>query len=348
MPLIHDSIAFHNVAELEPVAGLAGLRLQRFPEFVREHLGFKSHSRGRFMSHRAAGCELRFVTEGAFVRISLSALECDTMVVVYKGDHAHSRHYLPAGVVTSLFLEDPPWFAQVDATQLQFRRFAPNVWRVMFHQDAVACFHHLDPFCFPVRPPGPDETPALTWLAYGSSITFGGNAFHPSNAYVQHAANLLKVDVLCKGMPGSCLCEPEVGAYLAGLPGWDFATLELGVNLVDWATPDEFEILARNLIATVHAARPDAPVFVIDIFPNRANHLLDRDSPAAIFTPLFNAIIPRLVTECAHRNVRLIDGRTVLADFSGLSSDLLHPSDQGHIAMGDALARLLGSVVRNV
>lgn len=31
MPLIHDLIAFHNVAELESVSGLAGLRLQRFP-----------------------------------------------------------------------------------------------------------------------------------------------------------------------------------------------------------------------------------------------------------------------------------------------------------------------------
>jgi hypothetical protein len=273
-------------------------------------------------------------------------LEFDTTVVIYKGDHAHSSHLLPAGVVTSLFLEDPPWFSQMDPSLLQARRFSPNVWRVMFHHDAVACYHHLDHFGHSVRPPGPGETPALTWLAYGSSITFGGNAFYPSNTYVQHAANLLKVDVLCKGMPGSCMCEPEVGAYLGDLPGWDFATFELGVNLVDWATPEEFEKLARNLIGAVHAARPEAPVFVLGIFPNRATHLLDRTSPAAIITPHFNDTLLRIVAEFAHPNVRFIDGRAVLADLSGLSSDLLHPSDEGHIAMGVALADLLRSTAR--
>ena len=82
MALIHDHLAFHNCEELEPVQGLAGLRLQRFPAAVRDSLGFKSHSRGRFFSHRASGCEVRFVTDGKFVRLSLSAIERDAEVIV--------------------------------------------------------------------------------------------------------------------------------------------------------------------------------------------------------------------------------------------------------------------------
>lgn len=343
--LIHDSIAFHNVAELESVSGLAGVRLQRFPAALRNGLGFKDHSRGRFYAHRAAGCELRFVSSGPFVRLALSAVEADTSVIVYKGDHAHSRHVLPAGVVTSLFLENPPWFSQVDRTMLRARRFAPDVWRIMFHQDAVACYHHLDTFGQEVRPPEPHEMPARRWLAYGSSITYGASVFHPPNAFIQHAANLLGVDVLCKGLPGSCLCEPEVAAWLAALPGWDFATLELGVNLVDSATPEEFETRARNLLATMHAARPEAVVFVINIFPNRADHLLDRQAPASVRTPVFNKIVQRLVAEINHPSVRFIEGRAMLQEISGLSSDLLHPSDEGHIAMGAALASMLGLII---
>lgn len=340
MPLIHDSIAFHNVEELETVPGLAGLRLQRFPAELRDRLGFKSHTRGRFYAHRAAGCEIRFVTAGPFVRVTLSAMETDTTVMVYKGDFAHSRHVLPAGVVTSLFLEEPAWFSQVDSAVTRGRRFAGTVWRLLFHQDATICFHHLDAYGHSVRPPERGETPARTWLAYGSSITFGASVFHPSNSYTQRAAGLLGVDVLNKGLPGSCMCEPEMADWLAALSGWDFATLELGVNLVDWATPEEFEVRARHLIATIHKARPDAPLHVINIFPNRADWMLDPSGLSAVRTQIFNEIIPRLVDQSDHPNVRFIDGRSILEDpWSGLSSDLLHPSDEGHVSMGTALAR---------
>lgn len=342
MPLIHDSIAFHNVAELEAVPGLPGLRLQRFPADLRDRLGYKSHTRGRFWAHRAAGCELRFVTGGPFVRISLSAMEADTVLLVYKGDHAHSRHVLPAGVITSLFLEDPVWFSQVEPESLHGRRFSPDVWRILFHQDAAVSFHHLESFGHAVRPPVSGETPARTWLAYGSSITYGASAFHPSNSYTQNAAHLLGVDVLNKGLPGSCLCEPEMADWLSKLPGWDFATLELGVNLVDWATPAEFEERACHLIITIHRARPDALLHVINIFPNRADTMLDRKATPAVRTPLFNQIVPHLVEKIAHPNVRFIDGRTILAEPAcGLNADLLHPSDEGHLAMGRALAEKL-------
>jgi lysophospholipase L1-like esterase len=342
MTLIHDSFAFHNVAELEAVPGVPGLRLQRFPAALRDRLGFKSHTRGRFYAHRAAGCELRFVTGGPFVRVSLSAMETDAVVMVYKGDFAHSRHILPAGVVTSLFLEEPAWFSQVEPALTCGRRFAPAVWRLLFHQDASVCFHYVDAFGHSLRPPAAGETPARTWLAYGSSITYGANAFHASNSFTQHAAHLLGVDVLNKGLPGSCMCEPEMADWLAALPGWDFATLELGVNLVDCATPEEFEQRARHLIATIHRMRPEARIHVINIFPNRADAMLDRDAIPAVRTPLFNQIVPRLVKEIAHENVRFIDSRMILPEVSsGLNADLLHPSDEGHLAMGRALAEYL-------
>jgi lysophospholipase L1-like esterase len=341
MSLLHDQIAFHNVAELESVPGLGGLRLQRFPAAVRDTLGFKPHSRGRFFAHRASGCELRFVAAGPFVRVTLSAQESDATVIVYKGDHAHSQHRLAAGVVTSLFLEEPAWFAQVDPAALGAHRFAPNVWRLAFNQDAVVGYHHVDTFGHALRPPTPGETPARTWLAYGSSITFGANTLHSPNAYVQHAAHLLGVDVLNKGLPGSCLCEPQVAAWFAALADWDFATFELGVNLAELASPDEFADRARVLLETIHRARPERPVFVLNIFPNRADHLRDRSAAAAINTPLFNAIVPRLVAEINHPNVRFIDGREILSGYADLHTDLVHPSDEGHLAMGRALARHL-------
>lgn len=73
--MIYQDIQFHNVAEIETIAGIPGFRLQRFPKEVRNMLGHKEHERGRFYAQKAAGCEIRFVTEASFFRITLRLRE---------------------------------------------------------------------------------------------------------------------------------------------------------------------------------------------------------------------------------------------------------------------------------
>lgn len=340
MSLIHDQIAFHNVEELEHLPGCSGLRLQRFSGALRNVLGFKDHTRGRFFSHRATGCELRFVTVGKFIRVMLSALDSDAEVIIYRGDYAYSRQLLKAGVITTLFLEEPPFFAQVDPAMLKRHRFAPQVWRISFNQDAVILYHGVDTYGHEVRPPLPDELPALTWLAYGSSITFGGNALFAPNAYVQRAALLLGVDVLNKGLPGSCLCEPEMAEYLASST-WNVATLELGVNLTELATPEEFAQRACALINVVHTRHSSLPIAVLDIYPNRADYFLDREHVSARRTASFRKIVRTHIDAHPHPMLRHIEADSILTDSLGLTADLLHPSDEGHLGMGERLAAAL-------
>lgn len=342
MSLIHDQIAFHNVEELEIIPGCSGLRLQRFPAAVRDALGFKTHYRGRFFSHRVTGCELRFVTEGKFLRLMLSALDADAEVIIYRGDLAHSRHSLKSGVMSTLFLEEPPFFEQVDSATLRQHRFAPQVWRISFNQDAVILYHHLDSYGQEVRPPKPDELPLKTWLAYGSSITFGGNALFAPNAYVQRAALLLGVDVLNKGLPGSCMCETKMAEYLASAT-WDFATLELGVNMTDHATTEEFKQLACALIDTIHGSNPSRLIFAIDIYPNRADFLLDREHLSARNNAPFREVIRHHIAAKNHPMLHHIPADSILREIAGLNADLLHPSDEGHISMGEHLADSLSS-----
>ncbi|MDX6765204.1 MAG: SGNH/GDSL hydrolase family protein [Candidatus Methylacidiphilales bacterium] len=342
MSLIHDQVLFHNVEELKSHPASGGLQLLRFPTALANRLGFKNHSRGRFFSQRAAGCEIRFITRGPFVRIYLSVLEQETSLIVYRGDHAHSHHVLRPGSVTSLFLEDPPFFGQVEPDIFPRRRFAPRVWRILFHHDALACYHGVESFGHDLRPPRAEEVPSTTLLAYGSSISYGANAFHPSNAYLQQAARATGMDLLCKAIPGSCMCEPEMVDFLASLQDWDAAFLELGVNMTGWATPEEFESRARHLVTTLHQAHPGKPVYVTPIFLNRAFHSRAQNDDT-LRTPLFNAIVPRLVATINHPQVRFMDGTALLPDADGLECDLVHPSDEGHILMGAALARLLAS-----
>ena len=43
--MIYKNIEFFNVSELEQVEGFNGVRLQRFPKYLRESLGIEGHKR---------------------------------------------------------------------------------------------------------------------------------------------------------------------------------------------------------------------------------------------------------------------------------------------------------------
>lgn len=66
--MIHDGLAFHNVAELRETPD-GGRRLQRVPEEVREHLNEGAQERMVVPS----ASELRFVSDDDAVRLTLSS-----------------------------------------------------------------------------------------------------------------------------------------------------------------------------------------------------------------------------------------------------------------------------------
>lgn len=342
--MIYQNMEFHNVAELQSIQNVAGLRLQRFPESVRYSLGHGDHERGRFYAERSVGCEIRFVTDAPFFRITLSAVENEGMVFIYKGNFLHDSFRLQPGVPTTLHVETPPKFETVNSSALK-APFSPAVWRILFGHEACFAFHHLETFGHAVRPPREGERPALRWLAYGSSITFGGNALLYTNTYIQQAAKRLGVDVACKGMPGSCFCDPLMVRYIAEETEWDFITLELGVNMRGRFTAAEFEERIRGLIREVQTHHPAKPVIVINIYLNEAIHLKDQNDRIAQDNWEFNRIVQQVVSELGSPNLHFIDGADILTDFSGLTTDLLHPSDDGHIHMGDNLARRLKAIL---
>jgi hypothetical protein len=171
--MIYKNIEFHNVAELEQMEGFPGLRLQRFPRVLRDKLGSVQHFRGRFVSQKSPGCEMRFVTEGKVVNVSLSALDADGEVLVYKGNFFYARYKLCAGVVTTFQLEEPTHFSEVETEALNGYSFSEKVWRIFFNNGYSAVFNEIDSLGYTIRPPKTSELPKLRWLAYGSSITQG-------------------------------------------------------------------------------------------------------------------------------------------------------------------------------
>ncbi|RTE10633.1 SGNH/GDSL hydrolase family protein [Paenibacillus whitsoniae] len=335
-----DQVYFHNVAELEERAFLPGLRLQRFPKEVREALTAK----GRTAAVESSGCELRFVTEAKVFRLTLAAQEKDGQVLVFKGDLFHAAYTLKAGVFTTLELEQPDRFAEVPEALLTSGAFSPQVWRVYFERYS-AVVADIDTFGYGLRPPRQEEMPSLTMLAYGSSITHGVGAISHYNCYAQQTGRRLGVDVLNMGLSGSCFCEPEVARHFAVREDWDFAYLELGVNMRAVVPVEEFERRVNLMLDGLIERHPTKPIFLTTIYPNRATHFFDTSHPYAVAELAFNDVLKRYRETKRHENLFLLDGREIMTDFTSLTTDLIHPSEYGHMRMGEQLASLLGATV---
>lgn len=328
--LIHQNIEFHNAGALETLCGMPGLCPVRVPASVRHRLC----SGTRVVSESASGVELRFVAPGGKVRLAFAAQEQEVQLHVYRGAFDVSNPRIPAGEQRVITLDPPERFGLTQASALQSGAFSPEVWRVVI-SGGVLGFLGLDDFGTPVRPPAAAETPAVRWLAYGSSITQSW-----AKGYPHQAARRLGIDVLNKGMSGNCHIEPEMADYLAELD-WEIATLELGVNMRVRYTPEAFASRARDLIDRLRAAKPRAPLVLITTFRNLDHFPAATPPPAAERQTAFDRILRQLHQERNDPHLHLLEGLDLLQDFSAFSADLLHPSDYGQQQIGENLANAL-------
>jgi len=323
-----SSLEFHNLIP-EPCASGGGLLLPRYPRQVRGRM----ESPGFYTSEESAGGELRFVTPALHLRVYVTCLTQDGEVAVYRGEFLHSVHQVRQGGLQCIHVAVPEMFARVQPAALS-GAFHSDVWRFVFNRGAYV-LQGVETFGQPIRPPRAEEKPKLRWLAYGSSITHSSR-----NGYPHQAARRLGVDVQNKGLSGSCYIEREAADFIAAECEWDLATLELGINMRNQFTAEEFEKRARYLVHRCQEAKPGRPLFLISIFPNAANHLIEPDHGAKNQAE-FVAILNRIADENRGKNVTLFDGGAILKNFSSLGVDLLHPSDFGHVLMGENLANLL-------
>lgn len=296
--------------------------------------------RGRFISEEATGCELRFVTDAKHVRVTLGMPETDGRVRIYKGGLLHSEHELQAGAIRTLHLEEPvARFGMVDRKHLLKSGFAPEVWRIIFG-NSQAVFYGLNAFGYAIRPPSREEMPIRKWLAYGSSITHGLD--NAPLSYIQQAARRLGADVMNLGMSGSCQCEPETADFIAGREDWQLATFELGVNMRDNTTEEQFRSRTGDLLEKVIERHPDHPLFLITIYPNFATFAGSETTERDL---RFNQILREHAERLRHPLLHLIEGSDIMRDMSGMTCDLIHPSEYGHMQMGEELAQRMSQLL---
>jgi lysophospholipase L1-like esterase len=337
--LIHDNIAFHNAAALESRAGLPGLAMVRVPAGVRKHL----NPGARFTGAESTGVEMRFVCDSAPLRVAVSAQEKAVSVEVYRGGFECASHSIAAGAVKMIDLGQPDPMRNFDLSQTDTGPFSPNLWRLVF-SGGCAAYLGIEAPGYTIRPPRSDELPSVRWLAYGSSITQSW-----SRGYPHMAARALKVDVLNKGLSGSCHFEPELADHFATNETWDLATLELGVNVRGLFSPETFRERATYFLNRLRESRPEAPIALITHYVNRDHlpHKTEGQTNAGKAQDAYDDILRDLASR-GDPNTHLFEGREILADFEGLSGDLLHPSQYGHIHMGWNLAQKLRPIVLSI
>ena len=332
----HDQLAFHNVAELIPAPG-GGFQLARFPRDAWSPLD----SPGADIVRRSDGCEIRFVTNSPRVRIFLRSLHGNADIVHLRGNqHVDSEGRIEAGKIHGIQIELPPLEANRADAVRDLGGFSQQVCRI-YSCGAPLVYHGVDSMGGDLRPPNADELPKRRWLAYGSSITQGGGTFHN---YINAAAQMLEAQVCNLGMAGSCFIEKQIADFIASREDWDFASFELGVNMVSPGSDNgRFAEKVNYQLDNVTARHPLKPAFLITIFDFGCFHekeCSDWQRDAHMKNSILSAAVARYPG-----HVHLIDGRSLVADFRGFKTDLLHPEPFASTRIGLSLAAAIAPVL---
>ena len=333
--MIFENVELHNTAEVKDGPN-GGVRLQRVPDSVRQHLNPGAQDRVL-----RPGCgEIRLVSEpGETIELTLAGVGGGLRVVPFFGPFRHGDPFvIGAEPQTVKLTMHERVLGSLPALEKLRLPFSPRVCRLMLWGGQVE-FHGAEGNG--IRPPTADELPSLRYLSYGTSITHGSSATWPHLAYVAQVARRLGADLLNFGVGGSCHCEPQFADYLASREDWDVATLALSVNMMGF-TPEEFRKRVTYLVSTVAGSNTDRPVVCITLYRYFGDREID---PTAYDIPskadLFREILRETVGQCPHPNVHVLEGREMLTDLGGLTSDLIHPADDAMIQMGENIARRL-------
>lgn len=326
--MLEGRVGLHNIAEL--IEESTGIGFSRIPLALRETLNDNARLRATFTT----GCELRFNLHGTQAVITLQMLEQPALVELYNGTF-FAGAYIVQTTPTSITLVPPP---RLDLLRTLHRReqsaFDPDLYRVVLPWTPEVRLLALEG---ELEPPRADQMPVHRWLAYGSSITQGNSGVRPSGMYPMRAAQRLGIDLLNFGFGGGAHLEPQLADYIAGRPDWDFASLELGINLVNRDISEEaFAARVNYFVGTIAAI--GKPIFVIDMFPFYG----DYDERLGERPHRFREIVRTVVAD--YVNAVSLPGNALMMPLQ-LQADALHPSPQGMEEIAANLARAISSVV---
>ncbi|HSI82461.1 MAG: GDSL-type esterase/lipase family protein, partial [Candidatus Methylacidiphilales bacterium] len=191
-----------------------------------------------------------------------------------------------------------------------------------------------------IEPPVRSDIPARHYLAYGSSITHGAYTPLGTATYPAIIAQQLGTDVSNLGLGGGAHLEPEMADWLAERQDWDFASLELGINLLGGIEVATFRSRVRRFLTPFADDSPlrnvrRRPVICLDVLCNARDVTpghKDRDKAESFRNVVSEEVAALNCPWISHAPFR--DAVSI----SALSDDLLHPSSAGFEEIGRHLA----------
>lgn len=296
----------------------------------------------------ATGVELRFVLKGDKATIRMRTYDDEPKTEgrfhVYRGgiqgiwsDHEVHRHI--TGRTEEFVIEKANNLQRLKVmSQNSGHSWDPEVVRIIFDYGRIKIYDIEGD----IEPPKKEQLPPKTLLAYGSSITHGSNSIDMSHSWVSVLAHNLRMDVRNLGMAGSCAMEPAMAEYIAseGEKGnWDIATMELGINVLDWEE-EKFRSRVENIINCVAGRNPDKEIFVVSPF-YYCGEDFDKDTKPK----LWREIVEETITKLNFSNVTYINGLDVLGDMSYMSADEVHPNIYGMQKIADDITKIIKSKI---
>ena len=169
---------------------------------------------------------------------------------------------------------------------------------------------------------------------YGSSITQGGCASRPGNAYQAMVSRALDCDFVNLGFSGSAKAEDAISNYIAQM------NMSLFVYDYDHNAPtaEYLQETHEKMFLRFRAAQPTTPVILM-CRPQPNPNEDDLRRLAIIHATYENA------KQRGDKNVYLIDMHRAVRDFCGDSAtvDNCHPNDLGFMAMANAVIDVIQS-----
>lgn len=346
--MIYKNMELFNIRAVEKDASFMGERLVRIPEKVRMRI----NSRGRLHGAQATCGEVRFVTDAPHFTIRLMARTLSTwtervtpQMRIMRGSLEYDRVELPLDKMVS-FSFDTDFIELVRPEVLRPNPdygFATNVWRFVLPAYEII-FGSIETHGYEIRPPSETETPSVKCLCYGSSIT---------NSYLDGWPSLmghyLGIDVMNLGLAGGCCIESEFADYISGMSEeYDSIILELGINVVNEISTDEFAIRTEYMLDKITRINPEINIIMINIFPYAGDQSLwtekrIKEHGNSGSVKEFRNIIRNKGNKFRNKNfnISVIEGDDINIPSTCWSYDMLHPRYLGNSVIAFKLAEII-------
>lgn len=311
--MIFQNIEFHNVERLEPCE--KGFSMLRIPREVGEKLSDRARDE---VSRYCTGVELRFCIKGEAAEVTLRADDNEEALTGYvyygsfQGGWQHSSFTI-GQENTTITVPRPEGLSILrEIANEQGLGFDPEAVRVILPYGTCYFVEARGE----LEPPDSSLLPKKTYLAYGSSITHGSLALGAPHTYPFRIAQMARCDYLNLGFAGTAHLEKEMAEYLVSRKDWDFASVEMGINMIGEIFSEElFEERVREFVNIL--AEDPRPVFATSLFG-----FLGQDQKKG-------KRYREIVRGCAGEKLLFTDGLELLDNPAYISQDLTHPSLEG-------------------